>query len=276
MTLIMTILRPEGIWQSSDHRVTAGGRVKDDETPKQLLVLFTPDPLGPRMILGFTGLAIMSDGTPTLQWIRETVRGVQRSPTDMVGHLSERLKRDHCARKHWREPLLIVGGLLEGDKRFLCRVHNLASMDDWRTHREATHQIEQIDFTGVLALGSGARYISDADRALLEQQVMRKPARWGHHLGLLAGVNRRTAERTSTVSRSCRVHGITPEETMQGRFFRPGESPAPEVLETLLCGVDISEISRLMVDANRDLRPGEIPRAPDSEEAGRRSVRPRD
>ena len=79
MTLIMTLIRPEGIWQSADNRVTKRGRTVDDAAPKQLHIICPPHEGGPHVLLGYTGLAEMPDGTPTLQWIRETLRGETRS-----------------------------------------------------------------------------------------------------------------------------------------------------------------------------------------------------
>ena len=61
MTLIITMIRPEGIWQSADHRVTRDGQPIDDERPKQLHIICPPLPSGPQLLLAFTGLAELPD-----------------------------------------------------------------------------------------------------------------------------------------------------------------------------------------------------------------------
>lgn len=74
MTLIITMIRPEGIWQSADNRVTRGDQSIDDERPQQLHIICPPLPGGPQLLLAFTGLAELPDGSPTIQWARETLR----------------------------------------------------------------------------------------------------------------------------------------------------------------------------------------------------------
>jgi hypothetical protein len=78
----MTLIRPEGIWQSADHRSTRGGAIADDAASKQLMIQCPPLPGGPQVLLGVTGLGEAPDGTATLQWIRETIRWISNDGTD--------------------------------------------------------------------------------------------------------------------------------------------------------------------------------------------------
>jgi hypothetical protein len=94
MTMIITMIRPEGIWQSADNRVTLGHRIINNMTPKQLHIVCPPFPGGPQILMAFTGLAELPDGTPMLQWIRETIRGQNRAIGPLVEHLCSRLTRD--------------------------------------------------------------------------------------------------------------------------------------------------------------------------------------
>jgi hypothetical protein len=108
----MMLMRPEGIWLSTDRRITKGGQPEPD-APKQLLICCPPAPGdGPRILLGFTGLAEMPDGTPTLQWIRETIRGESRPFVPLMQHLQARLTRDVGQRSQlWKHGLALVGGV---------------------------------------------------------------------------------------------------------------------------------------------------------------------
>ena len=86
MTLIIALIRPEGIWLSSDNRVTRSGHLEDDDTPKQMYIICLPWDGGPRVLLAFTGLAEIYDGASMLEWIRETTRGETRPAMEMFNH----------------------------------------------------------------------------------------------------------------------------------------------------------------------------------------------
>src|SRR5690242_933664 len=111
MTLIMGMSKPEGIYLSVDYRVTDGRTRKrrDDDAIKHLTIHYPPlvnPPLngGPKVLLGFTGLATLPDGTPMLTWIRETLRGEIEVIDQSMAHLRGRLNRDIAP---IREPLII-------------------------------------------------------------------------------------------------------------------------------------------------------------------------
>ena len=57
MTMIITMIRPEGIWQSADNRVTLKGKITNDMSPKQLHIVCPPIPGGPEILMAFTGIA---------------------------------------------------------------------------------------------------------------------------------------------------------------------------------------------------------------------------
>jgi hypothetical protein len=97
MTLLMGMSKPEGIYLSVDYRVTDArtGKLIDDAATKNLTIHYPPlDQGGPKVLLGFTGLAILRDGTPTLTWIRETLRGETEVIDQSMAHLRTRLNRD--------------------------------------------------------------------------------------------------------------------------------------------------------------------------------------
>jgi hypothetical protein len=93
-------------------------------SPKQLHIVCTPFSGGPQVFMAFTGLAELSDGTPMLQWIRETIRGENRTIGQMVENLRSRLTRDVGRSVYWRHMLILSCGIFEGDKRFYLEIRN--------------------------------------------------------------------------------------------------------------------------------------------------------
>src|SRR5437588_3379594 len=98
--------KTDGLYMSADYRVTEGrsGGLIDDESVKFLDAQYPPDSGGPRVLFGYTGLAILRDGTPTGVWIRETLRGETDVFDQSMGHLRSRLDRDIAPERH---PLII-------------------------------------------------------------------------------------------------------------------------------------------------------------------------
>jgi hypothetical protein len=258
MTLIMTMIRPEGIWQSADNRITRGGQPIDDERPKQLHVICPPLPGGPQLLLAFTGLAELPDGSPTIQWTRETLRGEQRFIMPMLEHLRDRLSRD-VGRSHlWNNLLIFSGGIFEGDKRFYVEISN-GDLKTRKPKRKFDFAVYEVTEPMVFIAGSGEQAVSKEDRALLLAQSRIRPAKWEDHLGLLASVNRRAAniKGQKSVSPWCSASYISHDEegSHQKNFSNPGEPKGPQYIESLLAGIDLHELSKPLIqfmnDSNR-------------------------
>ncbi|MDX6389529.1 MAG: hypothetical protein QOJ73_592 [Streptosporangiaceae bacterium] len=253
MTLAMMLVRPEGIWQSADHRVTKAG-VRQPDASKQLAIHCRPTPGGgPKILLAFTGRAEMPDGTPTLQWIRETIRGESRFIMPLLEHLRDRLTRDVGKSSGWQAPLVMIGGILEANgRRGLLQIANVDP--SWHPRREFKLLVTEITEPKFMAIGSGQPHITREDAKLAVAQSKIRPARWEDHLGLLAKVNRRTAERArNTVSPWCEVTYLkTGDEAAIGRYFRePGDPPVPIEVNVMLDGIDLSEMVRPMLKNGR-------------------------
>ena len=106
MTLILGMSKDEGIYLSTDYRVTDArtGELIDDASTKFLHALYPPLKSGPSALIAYTGLAILRDGTPTGTWIRETLRGETEVFDDSMAHLLDRADRDIAP---LRVPLII-------------------------------------------------------------------------------------------------------------------------------------------------------------------------
>src|SRR5713226_6858947 len=155
MTLLMTIIRPEGIWQSADNRLTRAGAIADDAAPKQLSIQCPPLPGGPQVLLGFTGLAETPDGTPVLQWIRETIRGESRFIMPLLDYLRDRLTRD-LGRSHLGRHILVVGGGIfqQDGRRFYFEINNV-DPTTWKARRRFERGVFEVTEPTLYISGSG-------------------------------------------------------------------------------------------------------------------------
>lgn len=270
MTLIITWIRPEGVWQSADYRMTRPGHPNKDDTPKQLSIHCPPDNANQRILLAFTGLAEMPDGTPMLQWIRETVRGRARPVWPTLEFLRDRLTRDLRGSRWAGEKLVLAGGVLE-----TSGTHYYVQIANFRAPAKMLPAFELVALDVpdrfIAVAGSGSVYVSQRDRDLLIRQANIRPNRWHDHLGLLAGVNRRAAraDPRKTVSPSCYVSSMRPgETTVRSEVFRaPGDPPIASTMHLIVNGVDYSELAgTFMIRAG-----GRAPTIEESQEAGRRA-----
>jgi hypothetical protein len=114
LTLILVIMRPgEGVWQTVDARVTAGGQLRDNFAYKQLSVHRWDGTL----LLAYTGLAeVHPSGESMFDWIRTTLRGRNQGIEADLLHLQERLTRDIGRSRYRRVPLTIVAAGVVGSR----------------------------------------------------------------------------------------------------------------------------------------------------------------
>ena len=245
MTLIITWIRPEGVWQSVDYRVKRTGSADEDDAPKQVSIHCPPDNANQRILLAFTGLAEMPDRTPMLQWIRETIRGQARFITPTLELLRDRLTRDLRGSRVAGEKLALAGGVLESNgRRFYTEIANFKRSGQMLPAFELS--IFAVADRFIAAAGSGSDFVSQRDRDLLTRQAFLRPNRWHDHLGLLAGVNRRAAraDPDRRVSPWCHVSSMRPgETTVRSEVFRePGDPPVEQPIYSVVNGIDYSEL----------------------------------
>jgi hypothetical protein len=134
----------------------------------------------------------MPDGTPTLRWIREIVRGETRTINQTLELLRDGLNRD--LRGSWlgREALVLAGGVFEATrKRFYVQIANINAR--FETQPEFRLVVLEVPDGAVNATGAGGCAVSVRGRELLKQQLAIRPRSWDDHMGLLAAVNRRAA-----------------------------------------------------------------------------------
>jgi hypothetical protein len=279
VTLILGMSKPEGIYLSADYRVTElpSRNLVDDASLKHLTVHYPPEG-GPKVLLAYTGLAFLPDGTPTGQWLRETLRGESEYIDQSMAHLRERLDRDVARAK---APLIINALVLENDRRLFGGLSNLRrdpGSKDATVMRSFGYVMNELDGPFVFGNGSGvAALIADHHFELLRDQLDVWPRKPLDHMRLLAAVNRRVAAKESTVSPYCHVSYINADERTSAAsqaFVELGEE-VPFEMPFLLFGIDLTAMMRNFHDASEAFIRGETsdfqPRPPSDEELQRRS-----
>jgi hypothetical protein len=259
MTLIITLIRPEGIWQSADNRITRNNKVEDDSTPKQLHIICPPLPGGSQVLMGFTGIAEMPDGTPTLQWIEETLRGETRTIMETLNHLCKRLTRDLGKSQLWKNRLIITGGIFEKEKKFYFEIRNVTPKT-FEINKVFDFVVMEVTSPQVFVGGSGSTHIKQADWQLLKQQSGKKPAKWEDHLGLLAAVNRRAAQIDKLVSPWCQASYLSngSEGVSSKRFSKKGEPGGPPGIHTIVAGIDLLPVSLQVLNTFEKMKKGDL------------------
>jgi hypothetical protein len=276
LTLILVIMRPgEGVWQTVDARVTAGGQLRDNFAYKQLSVHRWDGTL----LLAYTGLAeVHPSGESMFDWIRTTLRGRNQGIEADLLHLQERLTRDIGRSRYRRVPLTIVAAGVVGSRpdenaplagRRMARW--VLTNETWPNGASGASRVEPafklegqwIDHSSAMCFGSGMYAVkrSTADSALLHRALAYRPRRPRDYVGLLAAVNRRAAPRSGgTVSPWC--SGVYMPELGQGleyhEFSEHGDPQpgTPAGIPCILFGIDQTDLIRQMMTAirNRSLR----------------------
>ena len=269
MTLIIGMSKPEGIYLSVDYRVTntRTREIINNTAIKSLAIHYPPmDNGGPKVLLAWTGLAELPDGTPILTWIRETLRGESEVIDQSMKHLRKRLNRDIAP---YRSPLIINLLVLERYRRLFGGFTNLRNPPPGEDPVMPGFQyiMNQLTAWTIFANGSGAqRLMKDGhfDRLLPHLGVVpREPM---NHMKLLAGMNRRVAAKNDTVSPFCQVSFI-PSGTRFGptshAFTERGET-VPFEMPLIIAGIDTTEWTREFRRNSEALFKGEISKMPET------------
>jgi hypothetical protein len=248
--------KPEGIYLSVDYRVSNSRtrEVIDDASVKFLTVHYPPEHVGPKALIAYTGIALLPDGTPVGDWLRETLRGQTEVINDSMRHLHERLNRDFAK---FRAPLIVNVLVVEGDRRLLGGLTNVRSNGSVKP--TFSYVMNEHSEPFVFANGSGsARVVADNHFDALRGQLAVRPRRVQSHMKLLATVNRRVAEVEPSVSPHCRVAFINADDKTQPtsqNFVERGES-VPFSMPMVWFGIDLSYVTEQFM---RDVGSGGIP-----------------
>lgn len=260
MTLIMGMSKPEGIYVCVDYRVTdpRTGVIVDDASSKCLRVDYPPLPNGFKALLAFTGVAYLGK-TPTLTWLRETLRGEAELPDQSMTHLRERLNRDFA---RLRQPLIVNILGVHGDRRFFGGLRNVKNGTRLSMMSEFGYVMQEINDQFLFANGSGA-IAARADDKLRKINALLgvKPRSVLDHMKLLAIVNRRVAAVDPSVSPFSKVSFISagePFSSTSHSFTERGEE-VPFEMPLLLGGIDLTDFTRGFHERVQMLKAGITP-----------------
>lgn len=260
--------KPEGIYLSVDYRITETGTRAfiHERAIKNLTIHYPPlDGRGPKVLLGFSGMAELPDGTPMLDWIRGTLRGESEVIDQSMAHLRKRLNRD-VAPSH--QQLIINFLVLEPYRRLFGGFTNVRTpppgqdpvMPGFR------YVMNRLNEWFIFANGSGAeRLVKDGHFDRLRPHLEIVPREPMNHMKLLAAMNRRVAAKDSTVSPFCHVSFInagTRFAPTSHLFTERGES-APHEMSLLMAGLDLTDIVREFNRNSEALRGGKISAYPE-------------
>jgi hypothetical protein len=242
MTLLLGMSKNEGLYMSADFRVTdaRSGRLLDDSSPKFLTVHFPPATTGPKMLLAFTGVAVLRDGTPTGRWIRETLRGESEVVDLSMRHLLERLNRDVAFLGY---PLIVNALVIEPQRRLFGGFSNVKrSGAGVEILSSFEYRMQEIDTPFLFANGSGAAHIAQSDLVLLKKQMSIIPRKPLDHMKLLATITRRTAQRDAAVSPFCNVSFVNSDDrtSPQSQTFTEKGEDVPFHMPLILFGLDLT------------------------------------
>lgn len=284
MTLVVTMVKPSGVWQSADYRLTDSrtGKVVTDSSIKQ----FTTRPYrkgGGCSVLAYTGLGRLPRDRKRrsiAEWLSAMLRGEQRPVYRSLEKIAE-LATSYIgdAYPHW----FVAGGFLEGVP-WLGNVTNMPpdsvyGQDD--PHSEFQVQIRRFE-SGARGLAFAPHHgfiTADDFRTLRKVNELETPPRDPEEfLDLLAAVTRRAHEAgNKIVSPSCSTVYLPPE-CDGARHKVHGDDPDLRGPEGLLFGLDFSETMDLMrarlqaMREDREIDEEEWDRR--FEEAARRSATP--
>lgn len=250
VTLILGMSKADGIYMSTDYRVTNSrtGKIIDDDAIKFLRVDYPPQG-GPRALFGFAGVAILPDGTPTGDWIRETLRGDMHEGFDQsMAHFRARLNRDIA---RMRALLMVNVLVISGEKRYCGGMSNLGRRNGKLFLRNSFgYTLEELQAPYGFATGSGANSVMQRKHvSLLKSQLDVWPRRTMDHLKLLATVNRRIAAKDASVSPFCHVTFVNANarvSPVSRAFVEHGESVPIDSPSVIVHGVDLTPLLRRM------------------------------
>jgi hypothetical protein len=282
VTLILGMSKPEGIYLSVDYRVTDArtGKLIDDATTKNLNIYYPPFDSGPKVLMAFTGLAKLPDGTPMMDWIRGTLRGETEVVDQSMAHLLARLDRDIA---RFRVPLIInILVLEENNRRHFGGFTNQRFTSDRSSTVTTPHfayTMQELGGPFMFANGfAAARALADGHAAGLEPHLSVIPRDPANHMKLLAIVNRAVAKREPSVSPFCKVSFINADTrfgpTSQA-FVERGES-VPFEIPTIVCGVDLTYMTRLIHEQSAALFEDRTPPEDPDPDAMNRELRRRE
>lgn len=190
MSLIITIVEPDYIWQLSDHRIKKENGMVYDERSIKHLNLVCEDGIA---LLSWNGVAELSDKTRMSAWlkailtaksmtVREAMDAIAKKATEEIGGVSE---------------LVVSAGAFVDNEAWYFEVTN---HEDGKIRSKFSVKKIKIDKESLFLGGSGQSGVKEAHIKSIKSTLARKTRKPEDMTKTLAEVNKSIASKTDTVS----------------------------------------------------------------------------
>lgn len=246
MTLIITAIKKDVVWQASDNRISVNRKYRDDNSVKQLIIQY---PEG-TALLAWAGLAEIPDKnrTKTTQWVCEILRGETRGLRATLEQI-----RDRASQEISNYHLLIFSIAAFINKNpYYFEITN----GPYPLKKNFTLYTEVVINPKAFIGGGGGDHLAYSKKS--EELLLKMLTKSGKPFdfeNLLAVINKRISEHcsncTATISPSC----VTVFVDSSGKSSQPkghgGKSEIGKglVVPHVLLGIDTSELMKAMLNS---------------------------
>jgi len=259
MTLNLGLAASWGAWLCTDYRLTRlDGSLYDDYSPKFVSVQCVDG----TALVTYSGLGLVSRKGKMLtsEWVREVLRGENRTLDQSLIQIRERATAELSVHRCWL--LFFILATFAKGNRWIVSISNLRQPEGYSAPPEpafSTRATEVLNEQLVLAHGSGVESIGEDDAKMLRSMAGRQPRNPTSYLRLLARVNRRVADarppQRKDVSPWCVTVYMPPDGTgvQQRTFYMPKGAPHHVGgLWTVNRGIDFTEVTQPLMERVRD------------------------
>jgi len=248
VTLVLLMNAPNAICMSVDYRVTDinTGKEVNPFGIKSLVITASTEPGGPKVLLGYSGLAELWGRLQMGHWLRQTLRGASQPLPDLMDLLLRQLNRKIARfNEGVKVSYLTVNGP-NGEERYYGTFTNENTMPFTKEKimPQFVHSESRIDTPQIFRSGSGAAAAQAPVYVDMARAHLADPNHSAvEHMTLLADINRGVAEADSTVSPYCFVACVGSDTNWTPHmqvFHEPGETPPPFHAPWIVAGIDVS------------------------------------
>ncbi len=210
MTLAIMLVTPGGVWCSTDHQLTKGGRPHRDDSVKHLQITCHDG----YALIGYGGIGeAPGQDLDISEWARRVLRGKSRSIDESLVDIREQATATLGSIAYRQKiPHAFLVGAYYGGRPWAILISN------WRVPSPGGRPVllprfetaaDRADDTYLLVTGGGMHDIGADDRKMLLAIGKKVPRQPDGYMKLLAGVNRRASVKRPpdkrTISESCTV-----------------------------------------------------------------------
>lgn len=203
MTLIITVIEKDHIWQSSDHRITKiNGDLFDDKSIKHIHLNCT-DGIA---LLSWTGLAELKDKTRLNVWLKDVLKAGVGPVDETLKNITERANVDIG---ETFELVISVGAFIDGQPWYYEITNFVGEKGKEKLKNKFSIKKTKADKDGFFHGGSGKIGLTKKDISTLKSAAKKAVKDPDQFAKTLATVNKKVSGTVKTVSPSCTTAFIT-------------------------------------------------------------------